>query len=138
MRLLALALLVLLGSPSAADDTGLGAALNAFRAASGRAALAEHPAATRAAAAHASDMARRGYFAHRGSDGSSVGDRLIRAGCRWTAVGENLAQGQPTAAEVVAAWAASPGHRRNMLGRHEVFGAARAGQTWVLVLASGC
>jgi uncharacterized protein YkwD len=39
---------------------------------------------------------------------------------------------------VVAAWGASPGHRRNMLAPYKQFGAARIGDTWVLVLASGC
>ena len=138
MRSTALALFLALAGPVLADDTGIGAQLNAFRAEAGRAPLAESPAAVRAAAAHAADMARRGFFAHDGSDGSSVGDRLAREGCRWTGVAENIAKGQKTAAEVVAGWAASPGHRRNMQGPYDWFGAARAGDIWVLVLARGC
>lgn len=133
-----LALVFTLAGPAFGQEPELGALLNGFRAEAGRAALVDSAAARRAAEAHADDMARRGFFAHEGADGSTVGDRLARAGCRWTGVAENIAKGQRSAREVVAAWAASPGHRRNMLGAYEVFGAARAGEVWVLVLARGC
>jgi uncharacterized protein YkwD len=138
MRVLALGLTLCLATPALADGTGLGGLVNGFRADSGRAPLVESPVATRAAEAHAADMASGGFFSHEGSDGSSVGDRLARAGCRWTAVAENIAKGQRSATDVVAGWAGSPGHRRNMLGRYGVYGAARAGDVWVLVLGAGC
>jgi uncharacterized protein YkwD len=116
----------------------LGPPVNAFRASQGEAALRRNRKADAAALAHARDMARHGFFDHKGSNGSSVGGRLKAAGCRFTGAAENIARGQRSDAEVVAAWAASPGHRRNMLAAYDQYGAARIGDTWVLVLASGC
>lgn len=71
---------------------------------------------TRAAAAHATDMARGGYMGHRGSDGSNVGERANRAGYQWRAVGENVAAGQQDADTVVRSWLESPGHCENIMG----------------------
>ena len=125
---------------TAADETAvdLGPPVNAFRAGEGEAPLRRNAKADAAALAHARDMARQGFFGHEGSNGSSVGARLKAAGCRFTGAAENIAKGQRSDAEVVAAWAASPGHRRNMLASYDQYGAARIGDTWVLVLASGC
>lgn len=69
----------------------------------------------RAAAAHAQDMARQGYLAHRARDGSNPGQRASRAGYRWQAVGENLASGALSAQEVVAGWLRSPDHCANLM-----------------------
>ena len=52
---------------------------------------------------------------HAGNDGSTAGQRLTNAGYFWSSYGENLAAGQPTPEQVVAAWMASPGHRANIL-----------------------
>jgi uncharacterized protein YkwD len=71
---------------------------------------------TRAAAAHAADMAANGFMGHRGSDGSEVGVRATRAGYRWRSVGENVAAGQQDAEAVVKAWLDSPGHCANLMG----------------------
>lgn len=125
---------------TAPDETAtkLGPPVNAFRATEGEAPLRRNAKADAAASAHARDMARHGFFGHKGSNGSSIGGRLKAAGCRFTGAAENIAKGQRSDAEVVAAWAASPGHRRNMLAPFDQYGAARIGDTWVLVLASGC
>lgn len=69
----------------------------------------------RAARGHSRDMAERGYFDHTSPDGRGVGDRVTAAGYEWSAVGENIAVGQPTAVAVVEAWLESPGHRANIL-----------------------
>ena len=116
----------------------LGQPVNAFRAVEGEGTLRRNAKADAAALAHARDMARQGFFGHKGSNGSSVGGRLKAAGCRFTGAAENIAKGQRSDAEVVAAWVASPGHRRNMLAPYDQYGAARIGDIWVLVLASGC
>lgn len=116
----------------------LGQPVNAFRAVEGEGTLRRNAKADAAALAHARDMARHGFFGHKGSNGSSVGGRLKVAGCRFTGAAENIAKGQRSDAEVVAAWVASPGHRRNMLAAYDQYGAARIGDIWVLVLASGC
>ncbi len=63
-----------------------------------------------AASVHSLDMAARGVLSHDGSDGSSSGDRVTRAGYTWRASGENVAAGQRDAEGVVAAWITSPGH----------------------------
>ena len=70
---------------------------------------------TRAAAAHAADMAAHGFMGHRGTDGSEAGVRATRAGYRWRSVGENVAAGQPDAETVVKAWLDSPGHCENIM-----------------------
>jgi len=143
---LLLAALLLAGAGLAAcaqtapDQTtvDLGQPVNAFRAVEGEGTLRRNAKADAAALAHARDMARHGFFGHKGSNGSSVGGRLKVAGCRFTGAAENIAKGQRSDAEVVAAWAASPGHRRNMLAAYDQYGAARIGDIRVLVLVSGC
>ena len=65
---------------------------------------------TAAASLHSLDMAERGKASHEGSDGSDSGERITRAGYVWRGSGENVAAGQRSAEEVVAAWLDSPGH----------------------------
>lgn len=81
----------------------------------------------RVAQAHARDLALRKYLSHYTPDGLAPWERLTLAqlkdfsGLRITSdiafngVGENLAKGQETAAEVVNGWMNSPGHRTNLL-----------------------
>jgi uncharacterized protein YkwD len=64
---------------------------------------------------HAEDMAQRNYFSHRGSDGSSPGQRIERAGYRYRAMGENLAGGQLQPEDAVAGWIKSPEHCANLM-----------------------
>jgi uncharacterized protein YkwD len=68
-----------------------------------------------AAQAHSQDMALNDFVGHTGSDGSSVGQRLARAGYSWRMAAENIAVGQSTAVSVVAAWMGSANHRANIL-----------------------
>lgn len=68
------------------------------------------PRLAEAASAHAQDMARHGFVAHEGSDGSSPGERATRAGYRWRSIAENVAGGQTTARQVVQEWLRSPVH----------------------------
>ena len=70
---------------------------------------------TRAAAAHAADMAANGFMGHRGSDGSNAGERVNRAGYRWRSFGENVAAGQKDADTVVRSWLESPEHCANIM-----------------------
>lgn len=116
--------------------------LNATRNAKGRSDLVMSDKLNQAAKAHALDMVRNGFFAHKGSDGSSVSSRVRRQGYRYCFVGENLAYGYGSADAVMRGWMKSPSHRRNTLDRRaREFGIARAqGDIWVLVLGrtSGC
>jgi uncharacterized protein YkwD len=73
------------------------------------------PALTRAARAHSRDMAAHDYFGHTGSDGSTPGERALRAGYRWSMLGENIASGVRTPREAVAGWLASPDHCANIM-----------------------
>lgn len=61
-----------------------------------------------------------GTLSHRGNDNTTAGQRLTRAGYRWAIYGENLAAGQTTPEDVVAAWMNSPTHRANVLSRRAV------------------
>lgn len=124
-------------------DFGMAAKMwiNAARAAEGRAPLIISGRLTRAAAAHARDMARTGYFGHAGGDGSTVGERVRREGFGYCFVAENIARGQSMPDEVLGDWMASPGHRDNLLdARAAGFGLVRgADRIWVLVLGrDGC
>ena len=68
-----------------------------------------------AARAHSEDMVKNNFRGHTGSDGSSVGQRITRAGFEWRICAENIAYGHRTPEAAVAAWMNSPDHRRNIL-----------------------
>jgi uncharacterized protein YkwD len=68
-----------------------------------------------AAIGHSEDMATHDFFEHTGSDGSSVGDRVTRAGYVWSSVGENISAGQRTVATVMTGLLNSPGHCENIM-----------------------
>jgi uncharacterized protein YkwD len=74
------------------------------------------PVLSRAALAHAKDMSAHKLFEHRGSDGSTPADRVLRAGYNWMAVAENIAEGAASAEVVVRGWLDSPGHCVNIMG----------------------
>jgi len=71
-----------------------------------------------AARAHSEDMARNSFMSHTGSDGSSVGTRITRAGFTWRSAAENIAAGQRTPEAVISSWMRSPGHRANILNQN--------------------
>ena len=68
-----------------------------------------------AADKHATDMAVNNFFAHPGSDGLRIGARASAAGYAYSKVGENIAAGQSSAAQVSADWLASASHCANMM-----------------------
>lgn len=126
---------------SAGADPYATQALNDYRASEGRQAVTYSTTLEAAARAHAQDMAERGFFDHRGSDGSTVSHRVTRQGYGWCFVAENIAKGQVSLEDVMQAWATSPGHRRNMLSQQaQDFALVEApGRIWVMVLAApGC
>ncbi|MBI5915545.1 MAG: CAP domain-containing protein [Bacteroidetes bacterium] len=86
----------------------------------------------KAALAHATDMQRHHFFAHKSSNGKDIGDRADRAGYRWRAVGENIALGTGSFRETMLAWKDSPGHCRNLMGAgFTEMGVAQLGDLWV-------
>lgn len=116
-----------------------GAALNVERARVGLPPLSVNPALTAAATAHARDMAQRGYFSHSSPDGRRSADRIRAAGYGACATAENIAMGYDTETQALAAWMASPGHRRNNLSRSvNEYGIGRSGDIWVLNFGRRC
>ncbi|MER6130341.1 CAP domain-containing protein [Streptomyces sp. NPDC001795] len=89
--------------------------VNAERSKVGCSALTLNATLTKAAQAHSQDMAAHQNMSHTGSDGSSPGDRITRAGYTWSTYGENIAYGYATPEQVMAAWMSSPGHKANIL-----------------------
>jgi uncharacterized protein YkwD len=67
-----------------------------------------------AAAAHSADMAARNYFSHTNLDGLTPADRTQAAGY-GRSTGENIAVGQRSMDEAIAAWLKSPGHCSNIM-----------------------
>ena len=64
---------------------------------------------------HAEDMARHSYFSHDGRDGSTLAQRVARAGYRYRATGENIAAGHTAPEDAVASWIKSPSHCANLM-----------------------
>ncbi|KUO15056.1 CAP domain-containing protein [Streptomyces dysideae] len=90
---------------------------NRERARAGLPPLAVDPALARAALAYSADMAARAFYSHTSPEGTQPWDRAAAAGARRRSIGENIACGQRSAAEVVDGWMNSPGHRANILKR---------------------
>ncbi|MVN92741.1 CAP domain-containing protein [Mucilaginibacter aquatilis] len=90
-----------------------------------------------AAAGHARDMARNTYFSHNSRDGRSIESRITNAGYTYDgyksfAIGENIAQGQTSIAEVNEGWFKSPRHCMNLMNRDFTeIGVAENNTYWV-------
>ncbi|MFJ6835936.1 CAP domain-containing protein [Streptomyces sp. NPDC091209] len=109
---------------------------NAERASAGLPPLHADATLTTAAQAHSADMVARDFYAHTSPDGGQPWDRAAAAGCTRRSIGENIACGQRSPAEVVLGWMNSPGHRANILKRDfthigiGLAGGSRAGTYW--------
>lgn len=70
-----------------------------------------------AAQGHVNDMVKRDYFSHNapGSGGSTAPGRITASGYKWSAWGENIAAGFPTALATITAWMSDSGHCTNIL-----------------------
>ncbi|MFF7389156.1 CAP domain-containing protein [Streptomyces scabiei] len=88
---------------------------NTERAAAGLPPLSPDPHLTTAAQAHSADMVARAFYSHTSPDGREPWHRAAAAGSTRRSIGENIACGQRSAAEVVRGWMNSPGHRANIL-----------------------
>ncbi len=87
-----------------------------------------------AAQRHAQDMVDNGYFSHDSQDGRNFSERAMEAGYDAFPSGENIAQGQRDADQVMDSWMNSSGHRANILseGSTEI-GVGLVDFTWVQV-----
>ena len=91
-------------------------AVNAERAKHQLAPLRLDPALADLADFYACRLVEGGFFDHEDPfDGSTVDGRAANFGYAFLKIGENLAAGQRTIDEVMAAWMASPEHRSNIL-----------------------
>ncbi|QNP68467.1 TerD family protein [Streptomyces roseirectus] len=88
---------------------------NRERARAGLRPLAPDGPLARAARAYCVDMAARGFYSHTSPEGTQPWDRAAAAGSAKRSIGENIACGQRSPAEVVEGWMNSPGHRANIL-----------------------
>jgi len=90
-----------------------------------------------AAQGHAQDMNFHNYFSHTSKDGRNSEDRIVAAGYyfngyRSFAVGENIAYGQQSIAEVNDGWFKSVGHCQNLMNpQFKEIGIAHNGLYWV-------
>ncbi|CAI5718926.1 hypothetical protein KXD40_006760 [Peronospora effusa] len=98
--------------------------VNQVRAVAGLPALCTNKKLQEAAQRHSDDQAANDYLDHKGTDGTSVSDRITQAGYDWNAVAENVAAGQPDVDSVMESWLKSPGHLENILGDYTTFGTA--------------
>jgi uncharacterized protein YkwD len=88
---------------------------NAFRVANGKPAVLHNQRASRAAHAHAKDMADRDFVDHIDPEGLDPMERLEVHGIYAYHVSENIAGGFTNAMLVVQAWVESATHRQGML-----------------------
>ena len=128
-------------TPPPAAPTNFAAMLNQVRADNGSGPVQYDARLGLAAQLHANDMLAMRDMTHVGSDGSSVGQRVLRQGYHYRIVGENIARGQQTEQSVLTAWVNSSGHQANNINPlFEDFGLGKAGSGsqlyWALVLAS--
>ncbi len=75
-----------------------------------------------AAQAHAMDMAANHKMSHRGSQGSTLTDRIKAQSYRYRRAGENVAAGRFNPERVMKGWMDSPPHKRNILGSFSQIG----------------
>ncbi|KLT65825.1 CAP domain-containing protein [Pedobacter sp. BMA] len=82
-------------------------------------------------------MASIKQLVHTSGKGETVGDRAKAAGYVWLTVGENLAEGQTTEAQVFTDWIKSESHCKNIMNASfKEMGAAKSGVYWVQVLGA--
>jgi uncharacterized protein YkwD len=103
------------GTGVAAYEAQVLTLVNQERAKAGCGALTNNSKLASAARAHSADMVAKGYFDHTTPSGVTAAQRITNVGYRWSSMGENIAAGQRTPADVMRAWMNSAGHRANIL-----------------------
>jgi uncharacterized protein YkwD len=129
------------GEVTALTVTGIVSSTNKQRAKQGLPFLSLDTKLSAAAELKLQDMFQNQYFEHVSPSGETVSDVVKRAEYEYIVVGENLALGIFGGDEqVVSAWMASPGHRKNILDtRYQDIGIAvgrgiyQGRQQWLIV-----
>ena len=89
------------------------------------------------AKAHSDDMRRRNTMTHYGKNGETPGNRLNKAGYKWSTWAENVAMGQQNEEEVMKSWLKSSGHCANIMNPDVTeVGVARSGTYWTQLFAT--
>ncbi|MCF7865662.1 MAG: hypothetical protein K9M11_04110 [Candidatus Pacebacteria bacterium] len=106
--------------------SGIISATNFERKKAGLPDLIKDPQLSKSAEIKLQDMFQKQYFQHVSPSGDSVSDVVRKTGYEYIVVGENLALGVFSGdSQVVAAWMASPGHKKNILdSRYQEIGLA--------------
>jgi uncharacterized protein YkwD len=130
--------------PAEAWRTEMLAAVNTERAKAGLNPMVSCATLNRAAQGYAEQLSARGVLSHYGPDGSDPAAReraagyLAAPGQRYMYGAENIAQGYPTVAAVMAGWMGSQGHRDNILASATThLGMGRQGTWWVQNFGTG-
>ena len=89
--------------------------ISAYRATMGLGPVTVDPTLMAIATDHSDRMARANKMEHVLPGEGSYTDRVRKAGFRASMAAENIAAGQGSLAEVLAAWKKSPGHNANLL-----------------------
>jgi len=89
--------------------------VNAERAKAGLKPLASNWELARVAKIKAQDMTDKKYFSHTSPTYGDPFKMMKDFGIKYTAAGENIAQGQKTPEEVMKAWMNSSGHKANIM-----------------------
>lgn len=92
---------------------------------------------THAARSHSYDMVARDFFDHVNPDGATPFQRMTTRGYVWSNAGENIAQGDTTAAGVMNTWMNSPNHCSNIMNPNfEHIGIGFYMNTWTQVFGA--
>lgn len=124
-------------APPPTPKNSLADEVNNYRSTKGLPPLIEDQSLTKAAQAHADDMAKGHFLSHKGSNNSTFFSRAKNAGFPMIAGGEIIApDGNPH--EAVELWKSSrDGHNQQMLTRtHKYIGAASSGGYSCVVFGS--
>ncbi|MDG2419404.1 MAG: CAP domain-containing protein [Saprospiraceae bacterium] len=79
------------------------------------------------------------FFAHLGSNGSDISDRISKTGYDWQVVGENIFWGEVKMEEVFEGWKDSASYFKNMMSNDfKEMGFAHVGYYWVQYLGKIC
>ncbi|GAA0135453.1 hypothetical protein YSY43_22930 [Paenibacillus sp. YSY-4.3] len=94
--------------------------------------LVVHTNLTKMAKDKAVDMYKNKYFSHTSPKYGSPFDMMDAYNITYLYAGENIAKGQKTPADVVAAWMDSPGHKANILNsKYTLIGVGYYNGHWV-------
>lgn len=114
-------------------------ALSAYRTSHGLTSITTSAALGQAASVHSADIAPRGSVSHVGADGSRLEGRVGKVGYEYRGLAENIGKVRGGAADVLAQWDGSPGHRANLRGDYADYGIACTNgsdgyEYWTLVI----